>query len=101
MFDAREEPATELFAVERGGGAVERDVGLAVGGEEEIGFIAGDEEIIEGREFPGLCAASLHDIADWNLTGWVDAPGGLGWWLGWEVVEGDGGYELRIYFDGL
>ena len=57
MFDARKEPATELFTVKRGGGAVELDVRLAVWGEEEIGFVAGYKEIIEGREFPGFCAA--------------------------------------------
>ena len=56
LFGAREEPATELFAIERGGGAVECDVGLAVWGEEKIGFVAGLQEIIEGREFPRFCA---------------------------------------------
>ncbi len=42
MFGAGEEPAAELFAVERGGGAVEGGVGLAVWGEEEIGFVASE-----------------------------------------------------------
>lgn len=62
MFGAGEEPAAELFAVERGGGAVEGCVGLAVWGEEEIGFVASEEEVIEGREFARFCAASLHDL---------------------------------------
>ena len=63
MFDAGEEPAAELFSVERGRGAVEGSEGLAVWGEEEIGFVACEDEIVECREFPGLCAASLHDVA--------------------------------------
>ena len=57
-FDAGEEPAPELFGVERGDGAVEVNVGLAIGGEEESGFIAGEEQVIEGGEFPRLMMIS-------------------------------------------
>ena len=46
-FNAREEPASELLRIERGGCAVELDVGLAVWGKEESSFIAGEEQVIE------------------------------------------------------
>ena len=47
-LDASEQPAAELFGIKRGGGAVELDVGLAVWCEEEGGFIAGEDQVIEG-----------------------------------------------------
>ena len=47
-FDASVEPASELLGVQGGGGAVEVNVGLAVGGEEKSGFIAGEDQVIEG-----------------------------------------------------
>ena len=49
-----------MFGVERSDGAVEGDVGLAVGGEEESGFIAGEEQLIEGGELSGLMMISWH-----------------------------------------
>ena len=77
MFGAGEEPAAELFAVERGGSAVERGVGLAVWGKEEIGFVAREQEVIEGREFPGFCAASLHVLLVEIYQGGWRGPGDL------------------------
>ena len=59
-FDAGEEPSSELLGVQRGGGAVEVCVGLAVGGEEKSGFIAGDDQVIEGGELSRLMMISLH-----------------------------------------
>ena len=61
-FDAGEEPASELFGVERCDGAVEVNVGLAVWGEEESGFIAGKQEVIEGGELSGLMMISWHAL---------------------------------------
>ena len=59
-LDAGEEPASELLGMERCGGAVEVDVGLAIGGEEESGFIAGEDQVIEGGELSRLMMISLH-----------------------------------------
>ena len=47
-----------MFGIERCDGAVEMDVGLTVWGEEESGFVAGEEQVIEGGEFPGLMMIS-------------------------------------------
>ena len=35
-FNAREQPASELFGIERGDGAIELEVGLAVGGKKKV-----------------------------------------------------------------
>ena len=61
-FDAGEEPASELFGIERCDGAVEVDVGLTVGCEEESGFIAGEEQVIEFGEFSRLMMISWHAL---------------------------------------
>ena len=57
-FDAGEEPASELFGIERCDGAVEMDVGLAIGREEECGFVTGEEQVIEGGELSRLMMIS-------------------------------------------
>ena len=47
-FGASQEPAAKLFGVQRSGGTVEVDVGLGIWCEEESGFFAGEEQLIEG-----------------------------------------------------
>ena len=61
-FDTGEEPASELLGIQWGGGAVEMNVGLAVGGEEEGGSIAGEDQLIEGGELSRLMMISLHSL---------------------------------------
>ena len=51
-----------MFGVQRGGGAVEMNVGLTVWGEEESGFIAGEDQVIEVGELPGLMMISWHAL---------------------------------------
>ena len=78
-LDAGEEPASELFGIERCDGAVEVDVGLAIGREEECGFVTSEEQVIEGGELSGLMMISWHSllvgIYQWGLRGPADGGG--------------------------
>ena len=66
-FDAGEEPASELFGIKRCDSAVEVNVGLAIWCEEESGFIAGEEQVIEFGEFSWLMMISWHALSGWKV----------------------------------
>ena len=87
-FNAGEEPAAELFGVQRCDGAVELDAGLAIGREKESGFIAGEDQVIEGGELSRLMMISWHCASGEKVPGGLGSPTGYSRWRERKLLRG-------------